>query len=100
MSFTFRLSTKAFVEYYDAYEWYEEQLSGLGVRFEKAIENQINLIISKPLHYPEKRKGYRESVVKDFPYLIVYRINNRDQIIHILSIFHTSRHPIKKLWRK
>jgi len=46
--------------------------------------------------YAERRKGFRETKINVFPYLIIYRIQKRKKIVAISSIFHTSRNPKKK----
>ena len=48
-------------EYDEAYQWYEEQLQGLGDRFEEAIENSLAKICSKPFLYAKKRGVFREA---------------------------------------
>lgn len=46
------------------------------------------------------RKGfYRESLVENFPYVIVYRVNKKPGKIFISSLFHTSRNHGKKYRR-
>jgi plasmid stabilization system protein ParE len=67
----------------------------LGDRFEEDVFSKISLIAANPLHYPSKKKA-REAVTDNFPFLIVYRINEKQKLIMIISIFHTSRHPKKK----
>ncbi len=87
---------KARDEYLDAFVWYEEQLPGLGSRFEKAVDRKLNSISKYPLFYPNKGRNLRESKIEDFPYLIVYKIYPQKRLIFIYSIFHTSRRPGKK----
>jgi plasmid stabilization system protein ParE len=74
---------------------YEDQQSGLGDRFKNEVRNKIELILNNPLHYPLKRKHY-EAQIDNFPFLIIYKIDKRKDLILILSVFHTSRHPKKK----
>ena len=95
MNYSVDLFIKARYEIFEAWKWYEEQETGLGERFEDAVFQKINLIAQNPLHYPQKGK-YREGLTDVFPYLIIYRINRRKNLITIISIFHTSRHPKKK----
>jgi len=100
MGFAVTISNKAYKEYYRAYEWYEEQVPGLGGRFEDALERQIDLITRSPLIYANRKLDTRESKMEDFPFLIVYKINWTENIILITSIFHTSRSPGKKYRRQ
>jgi plasmid stabilization system protein ParE len=99
MAFIIKISDKAYREYYEAYEWYEEQLTGLGNRFENALERQIDIVAKNPLIYASRRLSIKESKIEEFPYLIVYKIIHVENVILITSIFHTSRNP-KKKYRK
>lgn len=86
-------------EYREAYQWYEDQLKGLGDRFEQNVETKLNQIVYKPLLHPKKRGAFRETKVDTFPYQIVYKIYEKGKIIFISSIYHSSRNP-KKKYRK
>jgi plasmid stabilization system protein ParE len=96
MSYTYRLHPKAVEDYGDAYTWYEDQQSGLGDRFARAIRLKIEIILLRPETYGSRKKAYRETMIDYFPYLIAYRIDKRSKEIYITSIHHTKRHPRKK----
>ena len=83
-------------EYTDASLWYEEKQVGLGLKFEEAIENKLQQIIDDPFVYPIKKGLYRQAIVQDFPFLIVYKIQAFQKAIYISSVFHMSRNPQKK----
>ncbi len=55
----------------------------------------MRLIKENPLHYAIK-KGLREAKTDTFPYLLVYKIREKEQVIDVLSVFHTSRNPRRK----
>ena len=95
MNYTVDLLFKARQEIFEGWKWYEEQQDGLGYRFEDEVFRKIALIQANPLHYPLKKKTH-EVITDKFPYLIVYRINESQKLIMIVSVFHTSRHPKKK----
>ena len=96
MSFSFLQLPKAQKEILKAWEWYEEAKEGLGDRFIEDLHRKIKLVQENPLHYPIKGK-YREAQTDKFPYLIVYKIDIKNNMIVITSVFHTSRHPKQKL---
>lgn len=96
MSFRTEFDPKALKEYLEAWDWYEEQQDGLGDRFGFAVNEQIGKIAVNPLFYPNKKLKTRESKVRKFPFLIVYRIFPEKNTLYIVSIFHTSRSPRKK----
>ncbi|HZY37012.1 MAG TPA: type II toxin-antitoxin system RelE/ParE family toxin [Mucilaginibacter sp.] len=95
MTYTVDLLFKARQEIFESWGWYEEHEVGLGDRFEDEVFKKIELIAANPLHYPQK-KGTREANTDIFPFLIVYRVNKRRNLIMIVSVFHTSRHPKRK----
>ena len=95
MSATFLQLQKAQNEIIDAWDWYEEQREGLGDRFTNELALKINLIANNPLHYPKRRK-HREAVMDNFPFIAVYQYKRADNLVIIVSVFHTSRNPRKK----
>lgn len=99
MPYTVVLHPETEKEYLTSFLWYEERSPGLGERFEQAVESKIQSIANNPLHYPTKKKNYREALVSVFPFLIVYKIYPEKKEIFIASIFHTSRRPGKKYRR-
>lgn len=99
MSYILKYSSEAEAEYFKAFDYYEGQSDGLGDRFEQSINTKIDQIIKNPYQYSGKRSKYRECWVKEFPFLIVYKILTVNRTILITSIFHTSRNP-KRKYRK
>jgi plasmid stabilization system protein ParE len=87
------LQPRARKELLDAWIWYEERQVGLGDRFENEIYKRIEQIEKHPERYPERKQFFRETKIKIFPYLIIYRIDWDQKVILISSIFHTSRNP-------
>ncbi|BAU55456.1 type II toxin-antitoxin system RelE/ParE family toxin [Mucilaginibacter gotjawali] len=99
MSFVIKFYRKAYREYFEAYKWYEERQPGLGDRFENSVKKLIDAIDKHPLIFANKAYDTREGKTEDFPYLVVYKIYPKKNVIYITSIFHTSRNP-KKKYRK
>jgi toxin ParE1/3/4 len=91
-----QLLERAEQEITDAYTWYESQQSGLGGRFLNQIDYYLDLIGSIPYQYPSRfGQALHVAPNKTFPYLIVYWVEEAQQIILVTSIFHTSRKPRK-----
>jgi plasmid stabilization system protein ParE len=88
-------SSKAEKELLAAWIWYEEQQPGLGDRFSNEIQRKVNFLIKNPLHYPLKGR-HHEARVEVFPFIVIYAVETNSDIIKIISIFHTSRHPKRK----
>jgi len=93
MSYQLIFEAKAVKEFSDSFDWYEDQQEELGNRFEKAVYEKLSEIQKYPERYPQKRKPYRETGIKKFPFLIVYEFDKLKNTIFIISIFHTSRNP-------
>jgi len=85
------LSPRAVTEIGEAYEWYEEQLPGLGEQFLVVLDAQIELIKASPGLYAEAIPGVRRALLKRFPYGIFYARSG--EIISILAVVRTARSP-------
>lgn len=96
MSFKTILQPRAIKELLEAWIWYEEKQAGLGDRFEIEVYKRIKEIEEHAERYPERKQFFRETKIKTFPYLIIYRIDEEAKVILISSIFHTSRNPDSK----
>ena len=96
MSFEVKILLKARDEFKNSVDWYEDQLEGLGKRFAKSVFSKLDSIADNPAQYPFKKLDFRECKITDFPFLVVYKIDNTKQVIVVYSIFHTSRRPGKK----
>ena len=83
----------------DSMNFYEDQQLDLGFKFEKSVKQKIVTIQKHPERFAISKAYYRQTLVKNFTYLIVYRYNKLKQQVTIVSIFHTSRNP-KYKYRK
>jgi|SRR4051794_4952388 plasmid stabilization system protein ParE len=99
MSYRHILLAKARNELLETWIWYEERQAGLGDRFKNEVYKRIHEIEQHPERYPERKKSYRETMIKTFPYLIIYRIDKKEKLVIVSSIFHGKRNP-KKKYRK
>jgi len=93
--YTVKLLTEAEIEITEACKWYEKKQRGLGKAFLNEIDHYLSLIAKEPLLFPIRfSEKYRFAVLKKFPYLIVFRIEDDKDLIYVNSVFHTSRNPI------
>ena len=90
---------EASLEFEKAALWYEEKSDGLGSRFIDVIKKKLEIIQEHPERSAKRKGNFRESIVKTFPYVIVYSFYKREGIVVVNSIFHTSRSPKKKYKR-
>lgn len=77
-------------------KWYNDQSQNLGIRFHKQVKSQINSLKSQPYICSIRYKDIRCMLVKKFPFMIHYSINEELSSVEIFSIFHTSRNP--EIW--
>jgi len=96
MDYILMFHPEAVEEYQEAFVWYEQQESGLGLHFEKMVEDRLQKIVEHPEHYGMVKKPFREVSIDVFPFVIVYKFNKKHKSIYISSVFHTSRNTRSK----
>jgi len=89
------VSAKATTDVLDACIYYEAQQSGLSARFISALSAAYDKISQAPQHYsyisPERKNGLRDIKIKDFPYIVIFDIN--DNTVTIYAVFNTYQKP-------
>ncbi|CAN5911936.1 hypothetical protein BH11BAC7_BH11BAC7_03070 [soil metagenome] len=94
MTFRLQFSPKSKPEIQDAYNWYEDQQSGLGEDFLAVLDERLDVLLKHPFSFPQKRGEFRECYLGKFPFLVIYKVLNKEVYVH--AVFHTSRNPKKK----
>jgi len=84
-------------EYLESVAWYEDNRTGLSLGFINEVEKVLDHIETNPFLFPIKKLQLREAPAKTFPYLIIYKINQKQQQVTVLSVFHTKRNQKMKL---
>lgn len=82
----------------EAFNWYEEQNSGLGLEFMRCVDAAFDTIIVNPELYGKVYKNIRRALINRFPYGVFYLIDERKVII--LAVFHARRDPVLLKERK
>ncbi len=90
------IQPEAETEANDAFNWYEDQQSGLGSEFYRELARCFEFILANPLLSRAVYRGLRKRKLDRFPYLIVYQVS--DDEISVVSVFHGSRNPA--VWKK
>lgn len=91
MAHRLTVSDRAVREIGEAYEWYEEQIPGLGIEFLEALDAQFKVIAQSPQLYVEIQRGVRRALLSHFPYGVFYA--SKSDILSVLGVIHTSRSP-------
>ena len=84
----------AALEIIEAFDWYETQQVGLGLKFLAEIELFYSTLLVNPYVYSYYEKPVRQGLLKKFPYQVVYEIF--DEKIIIYAVFMTKQNPSKK----
>jgi plasmid stabilization system protein ParE len=93
--FSVSFTTAARVELIEAQDWYEGELSGLGRRFRRAIDELVERLSANPRQFPVVYKNVRRALLHQFPYSLFFVID--DESLLIIACFHASRNP--KHWK-
>ncbi len=96
MSYRFIYEPKALVEYKEAIIWYLDRSESAADLFVKGIREKITVICDDPFRYWNTYKEVRETSMKEFPYCIVYFVDESRKLIIILSVYHYKRNPRRK----
>jgi toxin ParE1/3/4 len=94
MSLPINFRSRAYLEIYEAYDWYEKQREGLGLEFLDALELFIEGLRLNPLTHSYYDKPVRQGVLKRFPYTVVYEVFPAEVIVY--SVFMKRQDPVKK----
>jgi toxin ParE1/3/4 len=81
-------------------DWYEKQQPGLGREFVREVmavlprlaENPFANSRRHPLHHVRWRYPER------FPYRIIYRVEEKSQVVTVIGVLHAKRHD--RHWRR
>jgi toxin ParE1/3/4 len=71
--------------------WYESQRDGLGAEFLDEVQAALAKLRRAPGVHPLTYRDYRQFVVRRFPYVIHYHLE--DDRISVVGVFHGHRDP-------
>ena len=96
MSYKYIYDPIALIEYKDAIRWYRSGSENVAQKFVLEVANKIEMICKHPMRCRNEYKNFRETVLKKYPYCIVYFIDEEIKTIVIISIYHQRRNPNRK----
>ncbi|MBL1262403.1 type II toxin-antitoxin system RelE/ParE family toxin [Methylomicrobium sp. RS1] len=79
------------LEFNEAIDYYENAETGLGLDFSIEIANAIERIAAFPKAWPLLEDGIRRSLVRRFPYGVLYHESQRT--IYVVAVMHLHRNP-------
>jgi plasmid stabilization system protein ParE len=95
MSYTIKLRLQTIADFEEACHWYRDKSIETEDKFKKAFRERLSDIAENPEAYGVRfEKGtykVRAVNVKKFPYLIFYIVNNVQQTVRIIALWHDAR---------
>ena len=80
----------------EAYEWYENQVAGLGGKFIEELWVAVRRIMIFPESCEEVAVGIRKCLLRRFPYMLIYRLEQTEVLV--LAVADQHRKPY--YWKK
>ena len=84
-----RFHPEAQAEYQDALTWYQARSPQAAARFEAEVERAIGAIAANPALFPAYDEEHRFSVLRRFPYSVVYQALPGE--IYVVALPHSRR---------
>ena len=94
--FRVKIEPEALADIRDIVHWYNLAQKGLGERFRKTVIGQINSLGKNPKIYAVRYRQIRCAIVKKFPYMVHFFVNEDNKTVEVMAVFSTSRNP--KIW--
>jgi toxin ParE1/3/4 len=89
------LRDEAELEFDEAFDWYQNLGTKLGIKFVEEVQKTFDRISLNPLMHSIVFADVRKAVVRKFPYSVFYR--SQDDRVEVLAVFHSSRNP--EIWQ-
>jgi len=96
MKYDLIIRPEAEAELAEAFDWYEEQLRGLGSEFLISVDATVHAIVRNPRQFAKIHKEVRRALLHRFPYGVFFVVE--DARIIVLAFFHAKRNP--KRWQE
>jgi len=93
MSYGVTVLRKAQHEFEDSVEWYRKRSRKAAEGFITNFKEAVELVSSAPHRWPAYHQDFRDCMVRDYPFTIVYRVDEAAKLVVIVSVFHHSCHP-------
>jgi hypothetical protein len=98
MKFKVEYSPGFFNDFSQAVDWYNEIQPKLGDRLYNNVRKQTKKLSTSALYFAVKYDDIRCMCIKQFPYVVHYRLNEQTKTVRVEAMFHTSRDP--KIWNE
>jgi plasmid stabilization system protein ParE len=95
--FSVIIDPRAIQDIQKAIDYYDEQQTGLGRKFESSLNKYIMSLEENPF-FSIRYDHVRCLPLKKFPYTVHFSVDEAQQSITILAVFHTAINP--KKWKR
>jgi len=92
-NYVVNVEPEALADIQDITDWYNEVQNNLGKKFQNQVVKQINSLIKDPQIHAIRYKSIRCMLVKKFPYMVHFYINEETIVVEVLSVISTDRNP-------
>ena len=86
MTYPLILRPEAEEDLLDAYRWYDERVSDLGLRFLALVERILTQVENNPQAFAEVHEGVRRALIRTFPYGIYFSLKAKESSFSLSSI--------------
>ena len=93
-----KIDSEALTDIREIVEWYEGQQSGLGNRFRDTVIDQIDYLKENPQLFAIQYHQIRCMIVKKFPYMVHFYIDEQTETVIILAVISSDRNPM--IWKE
>jgi hypothetical protein len=97
MVYALIIDPRALNDIQDAIHYYDEKKAGLGKRFESALNKHLEILESNPF-FRVRYGEVRCLPLINFPFMIHFTVNEKQKVVTIRAVFHTSLEP--KKWQR
>jgi plasmid stabilization system protein ParE len=91
MAIEFIIKESAMQDVVEIIDWYNSKRSALGDRFYRELLNEFERIKQTSTLYAYYKKDFRRAILKHFPYLIIFKITEKEIIIY--SVIYGGKNP-------
>ena len=96
MDYTIYLAPSAIADITLAKDYYNSKSDGLGKRLAIEVDLMLYKVAAMPKIYSKRYRDIRAAKVPSFPYLIYYKIADKNKVIQVLRVFNTHQRPFWK----
>lgn len=97
-SFNVIIQPEAEADLDEAYQYFEQQKSGLGFQLLEDLTEVLGLLENNPLLFQSVYGEKRRAVIRRFGYNVIYKVEDAE--VYVLAIIRGSRDPEKWQGRK